>query len=363
MKTSRVVRALFAGAAALGAITACTLARPLDYLTSAGDAGGQEVEREGGSSGEIDGEAPRDAVADAQLAPRNLTQDSDNLYWSNADGVIMTVAKAGGPTRAVATAPAGAAVAWLTADSDPQGDLFLIAGDAVHRVPKAGGDLTLIEKDTPRPRALAVDDDALFVAHSDESSSSFGHLARFSKDGTSRAFLSVDGDEPVAVALHGDSVFWAGLSEDGSGVVFELPKNAPPDAGASAKVHKGPGVDDEVYPDTAEGFAVDDEAIYFLELDDVYRLARGQALVPATLFDAPEGAKPASFAYDGQSVYIADQRDKGAVIRVAKTGGAPTVVASNQPVPTSVVVDATSVYFTVQGTGLSPDGAVLRVRK
>lgn len=365
MTLARVAAALVPTAAVGASLVACTLTRPLDYLTSgAADAAApSDGSGDGGASnGGPDGEAPATPVADAQFGPRNLAQDAENLYWSNADGAIMTAPKQGGAARKIAGVPPPATITWIAADSGPGGDLFVIAADAVQRVPKAGGELVLVEKDAPKPRALAVDADAIFVAHSDLDSDAAAFLARYARDGTNRATLSVDGDDPLTVALHGDSVFWAGSTLD-YGAVFELPKNAPAGSGATAKVYRGPSQNDSVYPDLAEAFAVDDEAIYFIEIDVAYRLPRTQEAKASILFEPPEGTNPVAFAFDGKDLYIADRRENGAIVRVAKTGGPPIAVATGQAVPTAIVADATSVYFTVQGTGLAPDGAVLRIAK
>ena len=360
-----LARALGALVAASGlAVVACTLTRPLDYLTSGtadGSSPGDGGIDGGGTGGSPDAEAAVTTIAEAQFSPRNLAQDAENLYWSNADGAIMTAPKIGGPARKIASIAPPAAITWISADSGAGGDLFFIAADAVQRVPKSGGEPVLVEKDPPTPRAVAVDADAIFVAHSDFDAIVPGFLARYSRDGSSRAVLSSD-DDPMAVALHGSSVFWAGSTID-FGAVFELPKDAPPDSADQAKIYRGPSEDDAVYPDLAEAFAVDDEAIYFIELDVTYRLARSRTTKAQALFEPPEGAIPVAFAYDGRDVYIADRRERGTIIRIPKGGGAPTAVAANQAVPTAVVADATSVYFTVQGTGLAPDGAVLRIAK
>ncbi|MBX3204902.1 MAG: hypothetical protein KF764_07525 [Labilithrix sp.] len=352
-------RSVVAAACVAGALVACTLTRPLDYLTSGAADGGVEA----GPGGGLDGEAPAaEPVAEGQFSPKNLVQDADNLFWSNADGAIMTAPKQGGEARKIVAVPAGTAITWLAADRGAGGDLFVIAGAAVQRVPKAGGALTLVEDDVPAPRALAVDDDAIFVVHAELNATERGFLARYARDGTKRALLSIEGDDPAAVALHGDSVFWAGNTIE-YGAIFELPKSAPDDAGGAAVIHRGPGIDDSVYADTPEAFVVDDEAIYFNEADVTFRLPRAAGSTPAIVFEPPEGVNPVAFAYDGANLYVADQREKGSVIRIPKGGGAPLAIVSNLPAPTSIAVDASAVYVAVQGSGLSPDGAVLRIAK
>jgi hypothetical protein len=73
---------------------------------------------------------------------------------------------------------------------------------------------------------------------------------------------------------------------------------------------------------------------------------------------ATEPGLPSAIAVDSTNVYwvtsgvlVVDRitNDTGAVMRVAKTGGAPVTLASNQAYPAGIAVDATNVYWTNQG--------------
>lgn len=365
MTPTSAIRFLVRSAAVAATLLACSFTRSLDYLTAG--AGGDVEAGEAGVAADAaearDGGLPADTVAPAQLGPRNLAQDDANLYWSNADGAIMTVPKQGGAARKIASAPPGEPVRWIAPDPGADGDLWLIAGPAVYRVSKGGGEVQLVEKENPRPHALAVDEDYLFVAHFDLNAADFGRLVRFSKrEPANRTVLSDEADDPSALALHRGSIFWSGLTLDGSSVVFELPRDAP--AGTTPKTYRsGPSEDDEVYVDSATAFAVDEEAIYYTEDDVLYRLLRSQEATRSAVFSPPREASLAAFAFDGASLYVLDEREKGAIVRVPKSGGEMRAIATNQPVPTAVVVDLGFVYFTVQGSGYEPDGAVLRAAK
>lgn len=344
-----VVRFVLGTAAVAATLGACSFARPLDYLT-AGDA---SEAREGG--------LPVDTVASGQLNPRHLTQDRTNLYWSNGDGVIMKVAKTGGAAIKVSSAPAGQPVGWIAADPDEDGELWMIAGTGVYRVSKAGGDPVPVESETPSPKALAVDEDYLFVVHYDENGAIPGRLVRFSKANVaSRTVLSGEKDNPYTVVLHGGSVFWNDESGD-IGAIFELPRDAP--AGATPKVYR-PGTNEDVYVDVPGAFAVDDEAIYYTQEAILFRLSRSQPATRSVVFSPPRDAWLSGFAFDGASLYVLlDERENGAVVHVSKSGAGLRPVATNLRVPTAVVVDSVFVYFTVQGSGYEPDGAVLRAKK
>lgn len=355
-----IARAAMLGVAGASVLLACTVTRSLDYLTNGGPDGGVGLPETSSSSGG-EGGVGSERVAPDQFNPRNLSQDADNLYWSNGDGAIMTASKSGGAARKLGAAPAGAPITWLAPAPGAGGDLFLIAGDGVFRVAKAGGELVPFESDKPKALALAVDDTAVFVAHSDPNAAELGHIARFDTTGGSRAYLSVEGDDPQALALEGSSVFWLGTDAEGTGVVFELPKTAPNDAGAGATAHKATN---GVFTESPRTFAVDKDAIYYLDEGAFVRLARNAGTSsPATVFQVPTESKPNVAALDAQFLYIVDERASGSILRVAKTGGIPDVIAANLQAPTSVVVDDRAVYFAIQGSATGPDGAILKVSK
>jgi hypothetical protein len=361
-------RVLAAGSLAALALWACTFTRSLDYLTQgapagAGTSGGPgpgDEERETSIGDENKGPiiTKGEPLATEQLSPQNLTQDRENLFWSGSDNSIMTVPKAGGSVRKVATTTG--VIAALAADPEPGGDLFVAVGNAVLRTPKAGGGtFGEVEREDPPPVSIVVDEAHVFVLHS-EGELGEGHIARWDKGGGGRAILSQELDAPVAIALSRDSVLWAGTNPDGELVVFSLPKTAPHDAGGTALVYKGGTAGLDVMSKT--GFAVDDQAIYYLEYDTgrAYRANRVANAVPTPLTSIPPGSMPTALVIDTDNVYILDQRPSGGVLRVSKKGGAPEVFIPDTTIPTNLAVDEKALYFTVQGLEISAKGTVLR---
>lgn len=65
------------------------------------------------------------------------------------------------------------------------------------------------------------------------------------------------------------------------------------------------------------------------------------------MFSPPREASLSAFAFDGASLYLVNERQNGAIVRIPKSGAEIRAV----------------VYFTVQGSGYEPDGAVLRAAK
>jgi hypothetical protein len=59
---------------------------------------------------------------------------------------------------------------------------------------------------------------------------------------------------------------------------------------------------------------------------------------------------PVNIAIDEENVYWTDL-SAGTVSKIALTGGAPVVLASDQDEPWTVAVDSTSVYWTNSGSG------------
>ena len=86
-----------------------------------------------------------------------------------------------------------------------------------------------------------------------------------------------------------------------------------------------------------------------------------QPLVLAT------GVNPKRIAVDSQFVYWTNEGTQaagfsdGSVYKVSKLGGTPVALATNQPRPIGITVDATHVFFTTQGPSGTYNGSVKRV--
>lgn len=57
------------------------------------------------------------------------------------------------------------------------------------------------------------------------------------------------------------------------------------------------------------------------------------------------------------------EMEDASVLKVAKSGGTPTVLATAQARATSITVDATSIYWLDQGSVLAADGALRKLVK
>jgi hypothetical protein len=71
---------------------------------------------------------------------------------------------------------------------------------------------------------------------------------------------------------------------------------------------------------------------------------------------------PTQVVLDDDELYWVNTSSRGSVMRVAKAGGLPQILAADQVFPVSLVVDASDVYWTTAGIGAGT-GQVMRVAK
>jgi hypothetical protein len=114
-----------------------------------------------------------------------------------------------------------------------------------------------------------------------------------------------------------------------------------------------------------ETLAMNLRPVQDLEVDDanVYVLADLDLLkIPLAGGDAvPVASKVGtSIVLDGDQVYATNDTS---VVKVAKSGGTPTILATGQTKATSITLDSTSIYWLDQGSLLAPDGAVRKLAK
>lgn len=342
---------------AASAIFACSL-RDTSYLQAGGgptplpDGGGGDdapVNPDTGSG------ATRTAtvIASGQVAPQFLTQDDGTLYWTG-EGKIFALKKDGSETAPREVTAAAAGITFLVAEEGAGPNLFFTSGKEIKVVPKAGGTPTSIATTNPAPVALAVDPTYVFAAANDPDAFEAA-LMRYTHDGMSPTVVRApdEASEVVAVALQGTDVWW----DEGTGDFFSLPRNTGPDAGAKKYSVSGQDVE---YSYTPLGFAVDEKAIYYSNGTEVRAFAKTATGTPTQLINYEDTSEITAIAVDDKYVYAIDSRTNGTLRRNTKDKpGTPELMLDGLAKPTSIAVDATSVYLTIEG----PAGTIVKCAK
>jgi sugar lactone lactonase YvrE len=209
---------------------------------------------------------------------------------------------------------------------------------AVMVVPKADGAAATIATGQGYPDSIAVDDGHVYWAP--ENSGADGAIRRARKDGTGLETLASGQGAPHGIALDQGAVYWANYLAPGE--VSKVSK----DGGTSPMVltNGGMGLFD---------VAVDDEDVYFLN-SYASTLSRVAKTGGAATLLATEKGPLGGFAIDATSVYLTAEPY---VVRIEKATFAMTVLATAGH-PSGVAVDEDSVYFTD-----AQQGQVLRVPK
>jgi len=321
-------------------IGACSLVQSLDYLQAdlGKDPGEGGIAEGGGGEGGTSSGTP---VATNQSAPDYLVQDATSLYWL-AGIDLMSVAKAGGEVRKIASVPDAS---YLAVDPGTAGNVYLAVKKNVMSVPKSGGTPASVFTGTGAPSLLAdtvhVDDESLFVLEVD-SDDVAGFLRRMQKDGGGPELLSAaDGGAPAALAVDSKAAVWY---DDTPVAFFSL---APRAAAATAATFSLGGGITSIAP-TNKQIVMDIDTIFFVDSDDnanaLVRSRKREAAGTATTIFRGTDEDLVSIALSGTWIYAAE-KVSGLVVRIPKAGGNPEVVVKDIKTPTSIVVDDAFIYY------------------
>ena len=150
--------------------------------------------------------------------------------------------------------------------------------------------------------------------------------------------------EPTGVAVDTARIYWtnAGVTGDGgSGTVMALGLG---DGGAPATLSSGQSLPTRIAVNPTDVFWANDDAVVALSFSD-----GGTPGVLAT-------TSPTAIAADATNVYwtnlgtAENQYVDGSVLRISRSGGVVTTLATGQAVGAAIAVDATSVYWTTRST-------------
>jgi hypothetical protein len=250
----------------------------------------------------------------------------------------------------------GGNVYWVN-DSDTDGD------DAVLKIGKDGKNLVQLAH-TPAgrvssPRGVAVDDSFVYWA----SSSAYSSIAKCAITGCANSGILItdDVEESQDVAIDGTHAYW--IEKLGARVGRALKT----DGGAATTLTGGLYAVGPV----DYSIAVDSTHVYFAARNVIGRVAK-TASTPdggATFETIVNDVYTVGIAVDDTNVYWATEDNPG-LIQYAPKGGlpqgaVPTALASDQPNPHAIAVDAKNVYWVNFGPGVNTftDGSVMMCPK
>jgi len=242
------------------------------------------------------------------------------IYWGDDDGTVNGTSAAGGPSRVV--------VPGATLIPGPGG----VAGD---------------------PTGIFWTDEGVFGLPS-------GRIMRSTLDGRDAVPLASEQNGPTEIAVDASSIYWidshaAGRYRNG-GPIMPGPEDAsppPPPVGEIMKLDKRGGS-----PATLASGQVEPGSLV-VRGGDVYWISHR----PSHIMRVPasggqpvaivEAGNPSALAVDQDSIYWTDA-SAGLVMKAARVGGNPRVLASNQGELAQIAVGDDSVYWTTS------DGALVR---
>jgi hypothetical protein len=238
-----------------------------------------------------------------------VAMDSENLYMTCEDGWVYRLSKTGtgGPARVVSF-PGN--YAWgLAVD---QSNVYVTAiangldGGVVLSAPKGGGEGTVLASTQVRPWGIAVDDSEIYW------------LEQGAPSG-----------ENAAGSLQ-------------PGAVVAMPKT--PGAGVPAKALASDVI-------SGDFLALDDDAIYWHELDAIRRVPKTGGAAE-TLFHAPIATLSTNLIVSGGLVFWEDSVvGSASIMSVATGGGRPNTLAANVSPPSSLALLGETLFWTdMEGT-------------
>lgn len=287
------------------------------------------------------GKCPVDLITDIE-APSALAVDNSFAYVLLAsDSVVMRAPLAGGAAVRVTSVQYGVAgTDGLVVDAT---SVYLTVENGgtdpgVLKAPLAGGAATYLVKDIDQPEMLRIDSKNVYWPSPNTVSGV--PLAGGAPIPLAQETLTT----PNRIAIDATYIYWSESPEfggdsvkrtalTGGGEIQTLAMNLSP----------------------VEDLEIDDSNVYVLSNADLMKipLAGGEA-VPVVV------GLGTSFVLDGDQVYATNGTT---VVKVAKSGGNPTVLATGQTRATSITLDATNIYWLDQGSLLAPDGAVRKLAK
>ena len=299
-----------------------------------------------------------------------LALDEDWVYWiDQVHGLARVSKRAGGTVHSLALPSGGIECCGLVA-LDAADVYWTVGAESTYagllRTHKDAGrglasEESAVAVDRAQPACLAVDANALYWMRLQRADAGAlgGAAVRSPKGGGAPKVLAeVASPGFGCVALDASHVYWASVNEfTGEGAIRAMPKAGGPAKTVAAVT--GPAL----------YIQADQENVYWAEGAMMRAPKAGGG--PARPLAHPETCHYVTgTALDDQYVYftcagVGPREDSGTVWRVAKTGGAPILLADHQLHPSSIATDSELVYWSCRGSERKSfsDGAVVRLAK
>ncbi len=270
-------------------------------------------------------------LAAGQIAPRDLAVDDAFVYWTDAGGTVMKVAKSGGDPIT------------LAANQDQSGFLALDGdfvywtttfGKTVMKVPKVGGVPQQLAVTPGHGGNITLSPGEVFFG----SGVGMGAVMKVGKDGSGVTVLASGPASPMGMTVAGSVLYWGNNDH------------------SMMKVGTAGGVPTQYVVDQNVPGAMthDQNNIYWAVLGDVngfngrvMKAAIGSA-DPVVL--AINESRPAAIALDATHLYWTLQWE-GQIRRVPIAGGAVEALVKWQMTMYGLAVDEKAIYWTVWDDG------------
>lgn len=286
-------------------------------------------------------------LAAGQIEPAYPAVDATSVYWttqSSWTGNVMRVPLEGGAPTTLASDQSGPSSLVVNATGVYWA---LFSNHRIEKAPLEGGAPTTLASGITYLFRFVVDATNLYWALDAGTDSS---VVKMPLGGGPQTTLATEYHGGArAIAMDATSVYWTDVGGPGDeSSVYKVSL----EGGTVTTLASGQGI--------AGGLALDATSVYWTvwrsETDSVLMRIPKTGGSPVAVVSGPDG----NFAVDEANAYWTVD---SAVMKVPLTGGTPATLASGQLIPTHIVVDATSVYWT--NTGSQPmratDGAVMKV--